>query len=244
MKILICYKFHFIDGFFSDTVEFYDGIDTGFKCRIASYAMKLNFLSDGKKISISCLYLQANTTVQAKFFDEELGLIEKLYTQFAKCKSIYGHSIIQYNNSFYIISDVVCDNYKRCYEPLEEELSPIIIIPTTEKVEYAIEEEKDEEKEKQIEEETGTEIEKIKEKEKNEEIEEEKKSEKEKEDLTERKIEEEMIEKRIKEQTFEEEEKFEEKGKETNEEAQGEIEEEIFKEEKFKELIMRKIITI
>ena len=119
--------------------------------------MKLNFLASGDKIVLSCINSKA--TVQAKFFNSNLNLINSnTYQQFAQCSSIYGHSIIQYNTDYYVISDVKCDNYKRCYEPLEGELSPIEIIYTTQKVEYFVKEE-----EKEIEEEKFKEEEKIEE---------------------------------------------------------------------------------
>ena len=138
---LKCYKFHFSKGTFSDTVEFYDEIETDFKCRISSYGMKLNYLSDGQTIALSCINYGRNSTVQAKFFNKSLDVISKSYSQFSQCQNIYGHSIILYNSAYYIISDVVCDNYKRCYEPLESELSPIIIT-TTQNIEFFEEEEK------------------------------------------------------------------------------------------------------
>ena len=51
------------------------------------------------------------------------------YNQFSQCESIYGHSIVYSKNdlSFYIVSDVICQNYKRYYEPLAGDLSEIEI---------------------------------------------------------------------------------------------------------------------
>ena len=146
---LYCTKFHFIDGFTRDTVEFYDDTSIILNCRIATYTVKLNYLSDGKKISLSCLYLQRNTTVQAKFFNQDLNLLSYSYAQFQKCSKIFGHSIILYKSHYYVISDVICDSYKRCFEPLNGELKPIVIIPTTEKIEIPTEKAKEEEKEEE-----------------------------------------------------------------------------------------------
>ena len=110
--------------------------------------MKLNYLRDGQTITLSCINYGRNSTVHAKFFNKSLDVISKSYSQFSQCQNIYGHSIIQYNSTYYIISDVVCDNYKRCYEPLEGELSPIIIT-TTQNIEF-FEEEEGKEKEKEF----------------------------------------------------------------------------------------------
>ncbi len=110
--------------------------------------MKLNYLSDGQTIALSCINYGRNSTVHAKFFNKSLDVISKSYSQFSQCQNIYGHSIIQYNSTYYIISDVVCDNYKRCYEPLEGELSPIIIT-TTQNIEFFEVEEKEEEEEEE-----------------------------------------------------------------------------------------------
>jgi len=149
---LKCYKFHYEKGTFSDTVEFYDQISTNFNCRNYQYAMKFNYLADGQKITLSCI--NSIATVQAKFFNSDLNLINtNTYQQFTQCSSIYGHSIIQYNYNYYIISDVKCDNYKRCYEPLEGELSPIEIIYTTQKIEYPVEEQEKEIEEEKLKEE-------------------------------------------------------------------------------------------
>ena len=154
-----CYKFHFVYSYLSDTVEFYSETQTNLNCKNALYSMKLNYLADGQNIVLSCI--NSESTVQAKFFNQDLNLKSSYtYTQFSQCQNIYGHSIVNYNSEYYIVSDVVCDNYKRCYEPLEGELSPIIIITTTQiiiettfievkKEEEEIIEEKEEEKEKE-----------------------------------------------------------------------------------------------
>ena len=207
---LECYKFHFVYGTITDTIEFYDKYEPNFSCRISTYSMKLNYLADGKKISLSCIYIGSKTTVQAKMFDENLNSIEKSYTQFTNCQTIYGHSIVQSDSEYYIVSDVICGNYKRCYEPLEGELSPIIIIITTQIIENDEEEEKENEKEKR-EEEKETE-ERKKEEESEEKQEKEEELEKRKENYEDKKEEEmeEIREKEIKEEHLEEEKKLEE----------------------------------
>ena len=89
--------------------------------------MKLDYLDDGNIISLSCI--NSNSTVQAIFFNNNLDLIDSItHTQFTQCESIYGHSIIKSNSFYYVISDVMCENYKRCYEPLDGNLSLIEII--------------------------------------------------------------------------------------------------------------------
>ena len=75
------------------------------------------------------------------------------YNQFSQCESIYGHSIVYSKNdlSFYIVSDVICQNYKRYYEPLVGDLSEIEIESTQiiEDTEAKKEEENEEEEEEE-----------------------------------------------------------------------------------------------
>ena len=113
-----------------NTVEFYSLISTNLNCSNTLYGMKLNYLCYGQIISLSCI--NTISSVQVIFFDNNLDLINSnIHTQFTKCESIYGHSIIQNNSFYYIISDAICENNKRCYEPLDGELSPIEIINTS-----------------------------------------------------------------------------------------------------------------
>ena len=124
---LNCYKFHFVKNTFYDDVEFYSEKLINFICRNTLYGLKLDYLDDGNIISLSCI--NSNSTVQAIFFNNNLDLIDSItHTQFTQCESIYGHSIIQSNSFYYVISDVMCENYKRCYEPLDGNLSLIEII--------------------------------------------------------------------------------------------------------------------
>ena len=132
---LKCYKFRYIYDFWVDTVEFYGEIDTNFNCKNAIYGMKLSYLADGETISLSCINSFSN--IQVKFFDKEFNSINS-YTQFTQCdsiESVYGHSIIQLDSIIYVISDIKCDNYKRCYELLDGPLSSIEIIDNTQKIE-------------------------------------------------------------------------------------------------------------
>ena len=161
-----CYKYRFVNFWVSDAGEFYNEKSFDFNCQNVLYGMKLNYSPIGGNIYLSCI--SGISTVKAKFFDKDLNLINSdTYEQFTQCSSIYGYSIV-HNSVYYIISDVICDNYKRTYELLDGELSPIVIIPTTQKEEYSVE--KEEEKEKEKEEES-------KEEEKKEELIEEKKEE-------------------------------------------------------------------
>lgn len=214
-----CYKFHFVYGYISDTVEFYDERSLEFNCQNVLYGMKLDYSPIGQKIYLSCI--SGISTVKARFFDKELNLIDSdIYEQFTQCSSIYGHSIV-YNSVYYVISDVICDNYKRNYELLDGELSPIVIITTTQKVEYL--DEKEEEKEK---------VEESKEEEKNEEIIEEKKEEE-----IAKEIEEEIEEKMKENENIKEKEK--EKDEEKKEEKEEELEEQI--KEKIEESLEKEI---
>ena len=109
---LNCYKFHFVLNTFNDDVEFYSETSTNFNCRNSLYGMKLNYLGDGEKISLSCI--NSGSTVLAKFFNKNLDLIDSsTHTQFTQCASIYGHSIILKGFDYYVISDAFCIYKKR-----------------------------------------------------------------------------------------------------------------------------------
>ena len=158
---LECYKFKFSTGLFGGG-KFFSNIKTNFNCRNVLYGMKLNYLADVNNIALSCI--NSNAIVQAIFFNEDLELINS-FQQFTECESIYGHSVLnsKNNSAFYVISDAICNNIKRCFEPLEGTLSSIeeidivspsqIISDVSEKGEEENEEEKEIEVEKIIEEE-------------------------------------------------------------------------------------------
>ena len=120
---LECYKFNYPQSFWNNG-EFYQHITTNFKCRNKEYGMKLNYLMDMITISLSCI--NPISTIQATFFDDDLTPSES-FEQFTNCTSIFGHSILKLktNSKYYAISDVICDNIKRSFEPLEGTLSPI-----------------------------------------------------------------------------------------------------------------------
>ena len=170
---LACYKFNYPQSFWKSG-EFYQLITTNFNCRNKPYAMKLNYLIDMQTISLSCI--NPVSTIQAAIFDDDLEL-SKSFEQFTNCSSIFGHSILKLksDSNFYAISDVICDNIKRSFEPLEGTLSPIqvndisisnqiseIIYPIEEKeeTEEEIYEEEKSENEKKVEKEEEKEIEK------------------------------------------------------------------------------------
>ena len=138
---LKCYKYRYIYGATSDDVGFVDEFSTNFNCKNVLYSMKINYLADGQTISLSCI--NQDSLIDAKFFDTDFNPLNS-YSQFYQCDSIisiYGHSIIQLGLNYYVISDIICDNYKRCYELLDGELSSIEIITSTQKEEYIIEDE-------------------------------------------------------------------------------------------------------
>ena len=166
---LSCYKFHFESHWNGDDIVFSDKTTTDFYCRIQPYAMKLNYLGDGEKIILSCI--NSGSIVQAWFFRSNLDSISSnAKRQFIQCSEIYGHSVIQYSSSYYVVSDVICERYKRCYEPLEGPLSPIIIIETTQ-IEKPLIEEEVEEKIEEVEEKVEEEEQKSLEEEKIEDME-------------------------------------------------------------------------
>ena len=121
---LNCYNFYFKYSFWGNTIEFNSLTSFNFNCRNVLYGMKLDYINGGQKISLSCI--NPVSTVQAIFFNNNLDLINSdTHTQFAQCQSIYGHSIINNDISFLVISDVICYNYKTCFEPLDGELMNI-----------------------------------------------------------------------------------------------------------------------
>ena len=87
--------------------------------------MKLNYLADISKISLSCI--NSESTVQAVMFDDSFNKGTSI-SQFTQCQTIYGHSIVNYKtqSAYYIVSDVICDNIKHSYEPLDGPLSEIV----------------------------------------------------------------------------------------------------------------------
>ena len=125
---LECYEFHFVQDSI-DTPELYNATVTMFNCKNVIYGVKLNYLLDGETISLSCI--QFNDNIQVKLFNQSFEEINN-FTQFNQCESIqpfFGHSIIKLDSGYYIISDIRCDNLKRCVEPLEGDLSPNEIVP-------------------------------------------------------------------------------------------------------------------
>ena len=150
---LECYKFKFTSGLFGKG-NFYTNIKTNFNCRNELYSMKLNYLADVGYIALSCI--NSNATVQAVFFDDDLESGNS-FQQFTECESIYGHSVInsKNNSAFYVISDAICNNHKRCFEPLEGTLSPIeeidVISPTQKESFLSEQEDKKTEIEEEIE---------------------------------------------------------------------------------------------
>ena len=121
--------------------------------------MKLSYLIDNQTIALSCI--NNVSLVQTIFFNNELESITS-HEQFTNCTSIYGYSIIYSKNhsDYFIVSDVICNNIKRSFEPLIGSLSPIQIsdnenlsdekeetdieVPTFEKVSTEIEVSKEE----------------------------------------------------------------------------------------------------
>ena len=156
-KSLDCYKFHYEDGFWTDSASFYQNIKINFDCRsdLYGYGMKLNYLVNMQNIALSCI--NSNSTVQAMFFDDSLNFV-KSSEQFTDCDSIYGHSILYSKNysDYYVVSDVICNNIIRAFEPLIGTLSEIEIIdiiPPTQKHEIFFEFEEEEKSEEKINEE-------------------------------------------------------------------------------------------
>ena len=124
---LFSIKFYFEYHFWtSNDVEFYGKSLVNSDCKNELYGMKLYYLADAQKIILSCI--NPISTVYAFFYGDDLNQINS-YNQFSQCESIYGHSIVYSKNdlSFYIVSDVICQNDKRYYEPLVGDLSEIEI---------------------------------------------------------------------------------------------------------------------
>ena len=123
-----CYKFHFVNDTV-DTDDFYNETSTINNCKNFAYGLKLNYYPNGQTTSLSCI--DSNYNIQIRLFNKSFDEINNI-TQFNQCNSIqyiYGHSIIKLDSGYYIISDIKCDNFKRCVEPLEGELSTNEIVP-------------------------------------------------------------------------------------------------------------------
>ena len=127
---LECYQFHF-EREYLDTRDFYNPTGTIFKCKNSKYGLRLNYFDDGETLSLSCI--NNNNNIQVKLFNQYFQAKNPIneYTQFTQCgsvESINSHSIIQHDSNYYIISDMKCDNLKRCFEPLNGDLSPNEIV--------------------------------------------------------------------------------------------------------------------
>ena len=86
-----------------------------------------NSLNKAKVIIITIIGIIAVVLISS-LAGVNLDLIDSdMHTQFTQCESIYGHSIIEKNSLYYVISDAICENYKISYEPLDGDLSPIEI---------------------------------------------------------------------------------------------------------------------
>ena len=177
---LNCFKFHFLRGLIRKKSEFYQEIKTDFNCRNELYGMKLDFLVEPANIILSCI--GQNALVQAIIFDDELGSQGSIF-QFEECEAIFGQSMIysKSNSDYYIISDAVCNDNKKCFE--QSEFSPVQEedIITEDHLE-----EKEKELEKEKEKENGKESERDNEKEKGKLKERENEREKEKESVKEK----------------------------------------------------------
>ena len=150
---LNCFKFHFLRELIRKKSEFYQEINTDFNCRNELYGMKLDFLVEPAKIILSCIDQKA--LVQAIIFDDELGSQGSIF-QFGECEAIFGQSMIysKSNSDYYIISDAVCNDNKKCFERMNGEFGPvqeedIITGDHFEEKEKESEKEKDNEKEKE-----------------------------------------------------------------------------------------------
>ena len=136
------YKYYFRYSWLYQSGTFYETQNTNFNCRTELYSMKLDKLYNNNNIILSCI--NQNAVVQALVFQDSLGSINT-YSQFQSCNSIYGHNVVYFSqkSEYYVISDVLCDKYKRYFEPINGELSEIIeykppttviVIPTTENI--------------------------------------------------------------------------------------------------------------
>ena len=185
---LKCYKFHLLKGWARKKAEFYQELNTVFICRNALYGMKLDNLVSPENITLSCI--NNNALVQTIIFDTDLGSQTSIQ-QFDECETIYGHSVLysKKHSDYYVISDAVCNGIKKCFEPVNGEISRIEEVDIDQPSEVPensneVEKEKEKEKEKEEKKEEGKETEK--EKEKDEKKEKEKEAEKAKENLIEK----------------------------------------------------------
>ena len=122
--------FYYPGGWLGDSGHFNSLVSNNFNCRNSLYGLKLNYITNNQTIVLSCI--DNISKVQASFFNDEL-YIQNLYEQFTNFTSIYGHSVLisKLNFAYFVISDAICENIKRCFEPLEGALNPIQIINIT-----------------------------------------------------------------------------------------------------------------
>ena len=119
------FKFYFEYGSFDFHHEIFSTeVFVNFNCINTIYGMKLNYLTNINQIVLSCI--DSTSKVQALLFKSNDLTELNTYEKFSQCDFMYGHSIInlKYNSTLYIISDVKCQNNKKCFEPLIDILPP------------------------------------------------------------------------------------------------------------------------
>ena len=124
------FEYKYIIGFETHEEYFSEIFSTNLNCNNSLSGMKLNYLLNTSQIILSCI--DSLSTIKALLF--KFDDFEKLetYEKFSQCESMYDHSIINLNqnSTLYVISDVKCQNYKRCFEPLIGDLTPIKVDTT------------------------------------------------------------------------------------------------------------------
>ena len=88
------------------------------KCSSKTYGFKVEYYKEKEEFAFSCL--TQNGGIEVGFYDKSLTDAKDEIYKFIDCESIYGYSLLynQKNNSYFVISDVKCNNIEYPFEEL------------------------------------------------------------------------------------------------------------------------------
>ena len=136
-----CFIYTLTD-FYSNNNFLYYYYDT--KCSSKTYGFKVEYYKEKEEFAFSCL--TQNGGIEVIIYDKSLTNDKEIY-KFIDCEDIYGYSLLYNNNSYFVISDVKCNNIEYPFEELIVEIDD-----KTEKLEgEKIEVDNDNEEEKDLE---------------------------------------------------------------------------------------------
>ena len=136
------YKINIYTYYFEYMATHLDYLNGNYICSKNFFGNKINYIYEKDLLSFSCI--STGASIQSILINNNLNIIQTK-TQFERCETIYGHSVIfsNYYNEYYVVSDVICYRIKWPFFSLNGEI-PLIgetILEEEEKSDF-IEEEK------------------------------------------------------------------------------------------------------